>query len=227
MDRRKVTSPDAVKVGDARIARCGKLRPKAATVITLSRSDVTQLLQAWSTGNRSAQEKLWPAVHAELSRLAHGYMRQERPDHTLQTRAHVNEAYVRLVDWKKARWQNRAHFFGMCSRLMRQILVDHARSRGFEKRGGGRHRVSLEDTALISPQKAEEVLALDDALQRLAAIHPRKSDVVEMRFFGGRSVEETAAALNVSRLTIIRDWNFARAWLLADITGSSTVSEDS
>jgi RNA polymerase sigma factor (TIGR02999 family) len=190
-------------------------------VSALSRSDVTQLLQAWSSGDQSVHEKLWPAVHAELSRLAHRYMRRERPDHTLQTGALVNEAYVRLVDWEKAQWQNRAHFFGMCSRIMRQILVDYARSRTQEKRGGVRYRESLDAVAVISPEKDDEVLAVDDALKRLASLYPRKAKVVEMRFFGGMSLEEIAVALNVSRLTVIRDWNFARAWLLADISGTS------
>jgi RNA polymerase sigma factor (TIGR02999 family) len=187
----------------------------------LSRSDVTQLLQAWSSGDQSVHEKLWPAVHAELNRLAHRYMRQERPDHTLQTGALVNEAYMRLVDWEKAQWQNRAHFFGMCSRIMRQILVDHARSRTQEKRGGARHRESLDAVAVISPEKSHEVLAVDDALKRLASLYPRKAEVVEMRFFGGMSLEEIAGALKVSRLTAIRDWNFARAWLLRDMSRSS------
>jgi len=148
-------------------------------------------------------------------------MRQERADHTLQTGALVNEAYIRLVDWKNVQFNNRSHFFGMCSRMMRQILVDHARSRVQEKRGGHRRRESLDETALISPEKSDEVLAVDEALSRLSAAHPRKAEVVEMRFFGGMSVEEVAAALNVSRLTVIRDWNFARAWLLADMSTST------
>jgi RNA polymerase sigma factor (TIGR02999 family) len=188
-------------------------------VSTFSRSDVTQLLQAWSSGDRSVQGELWPAVYAELSRLAHRYMRQERADHTLQTGALVNEAYMRLVDWENVQFHNRSHFFGMCSRMMRQILVDHARSRVQEKRGGHRRRESLDGTAVISPEKSAEVLALNEALGRLSVVYPRKAEVVEMRFFGGMSVDEVAAALNVARLTVIRDWNFARAWLLADMSG--------
>lgn len=188
---------------------------------TVSRSDVTELLQAWSDGDRGAQDKLWPIVFAELSRLAHRQMRRERPDHTLQTGALVNEAYLRLVEWKSAHWRNRAHFFGMCARVMRQILVDHARAHGYDKRGGGLKFETLDETATVSPSKSDQVVALDEAMKRLAAIHSRKSDVVELRFFGGLSVEETAQVLQVSRVTVIRDWNFARAWLLAEIGGNT------
>src|SRR5215510_6720382 len=141
-------------------------------------------------------------------------MREERPNHTLQTGALVNEAYLRLVDWKKAHWRNRAHFLGMCARIMRQILVDHARSQGYQKRGGARCVATLDEAATLSPTRSRELVALDDALKRLAAISKRKSDVVELRFFGGLTVEETAVALGVGRLTVIRDWNFARAWLI-------------
>ena len=152
-------------------------------------------------------------------------MRRERPDHTLQTGALVNEAYMRLVDWKQAQWRNRAHFFGMCARMMRQILVDHARAHGYQKRGGGRPIATLDEAATVSSTKSEQLVALDEALQRLASIHRRKSDVVELRFFGGLSVEETAEVLKVSRLTVIRDWNFARAWLLAEIGGKTPEEE--
>ncbi len=188
---------------------------------TLSRSAVTELLQAWSDGDRIAQEKLWPIVFHELNRMAHRCMKRERPDHTLQTGALVNEVYMRLVDWKSAEWRNRAHFFGMCARIMRQILVDHARAHGYAKRGGNQQKETLEETAIVSPSKSAQVLALDEALTRLSAIHSRKSQVVELRFFGGLSVEETAEVLNVSRLTVIRDWNFARAWLLAEMSGKN------
>jgi RNA polymerase sigma factor (TIGR02999 family) len=184
----------------------------------VSRSNVTELLQAWSDGDRGARDKLWPIVFAELSRLAHRHMRRERPNHTLQTGALVNEAYLRLVDWKRAQWRSRAHFFGMCARVMRQILVDHARARGYDKRGGGMQLETLDETATVSPSKSDQVIALDEAMKRLASIHARKSDVVELRFFGGLSVEETAQVLNVSRLTVIRDWNFARAWLLSEMS---------
>ena len=188
---------------------------------TVSRSDVTELLQAWSDGDRGAQDKLWPIVFAELSRLAHRHMRLERPNHTLQTGALVNEAYLRLVDWRNAQWRSRAHFFGMCARVMRQILVDHARAHGYEKRGGGLQIETLDETAVVSPPKGNQVVELDEAMKRLASIHSRKSDVVELRFFGGLSVEETAQVLKVSRVTVIRDWNFARAWLLSEISGNT------
>jgi RNA polymerase sigma factor (TIGR02999 family) len=164
---------------------------------------------------------LWPSVQAELNRLAHRYMRQERPDHTLETGALVNEAYMRLVDWQNAEWHNRAHFFGMCARIMRQILVDHARSRFQEKRGGNRRREPLNESAIVSPEKDDDIVALDDALKRLEEIYPRKSQIVEMKFFAGMSVEEMAAVLKLSRLTVIRDWNFARAWLLVEMKGRS------
>jgi RNA polymerase sigma factor (TIGR02999 family) len=185
-----------------------------------TRSDVTALLHAWSAGDDSAKEKLWAIVLPELDRLARRYMRHERRNHTLQTGAVVNEAYLRLVDWKKAGWRNRAHFFGMCARIMRQILVDHARVHGCQKRGGDRHIGTLDEAATLSVTRSEQFIALDDALRHLASISKRKSDVVELRFFGGLSVEETAEALGVSRLTVIRDWNFARAWLHAEMSGT-------
>jgi RNA polymerase sigma factor (TIGR02999 family) len=188
---------------------------------TVSRSDVTALLHAWGDGDQLAREKLWAIVWPELGRLARRYMREERPNHTLQTGALVNEAYLRLVDWKKAEWRNRAHFFGMCARIMRQILVDHARAHGYQKRGGDLHIESLDEAAAVSPTRSEQFIALDDAMRCLASISQRKSDVVELRFFGGLSVEETAEALGVSRLTVIRDWNFARAWLHAEMSGAN------
>ena len=182
-------------------------------------SDVTTLLQAWSDGDTSVHDQLWPIVHAELRRLAHRQMIRERADHTLQSNALVNEAYMRLIDWKRAHFKNRAHFFGMCARIMRQILVDYARSRGYQRRGGGALMEPLDESAIVSPSKSEQLLALEEALPLLAAIQPRKGSVVELRFFGGLSVEETAEVLGVSRLTVIRDWNFARAWLLAEMKG--------
>src|SRR5262245_17024230 len=164
-------------------------------MVTASRSDVTALLHAWTAGDQAAKEKLWAIVLPELDRLAHRYMREERPNHTLQTAALVNEAYLRLVDWKKADWANKAHFLGMCARIMRQILVDHARAHTYQKRGGGYHNEPLEEAATLSPTRSKQFVELDDALNRLASISKRKSDVVELRFFGGLSVEETAAAL--------------------------------
>jgi RNA polymerase sigma factor (TIGR02999 family) len=189
------------------------------------KSDVTNLLRAWSAGDHSTEEKLWPLVFAELKRLARRHLAHERPNHTLQSGALVNEVYVRLADLNSPQWENRARFFAMCARMMRQILVDHARARQSQKRGGDRSRISLDEIALVSKSKGVELLALDDALNRLALIHPRKSEVVEMRFFAGLSVEETAEALNVSRLTVIRDWTFSRAWLQAAMNGEEIDEE--
>ena len=186
-----------------------------------SRADVTALLHAWTTGDQTARDKLWAIVFPELNRLARAYMKRERQHHTLQTGALVNEAYLKLVDWKKARWRSRAHFYSMCARIMRQILVDHARAQGYQKRGAARRVQALDEAAIVSPTRSRDLVALDDALQRLASISKRKSDVVELRFFGGLTVEETASALGVSRLTVIRDWNFARAWLLAEMSGEN------
>jgi RNA polymerase sigma-70 factor, ECF subfamily len=186
-----------------------------------SRSDVTMLLQAWHAGDDGAREKLWAIVFPELKRLAHQYMRAERPNHLLQTGALVNEAYLRLMDWKEAHWQNRAHFFGMCARIMRQILVDDARALGYEKRGGGLRIEVLDEAVTLPPTRGDQLVALDDAMQRLATISKRKSDVIELRFFGGLTVDETAQVLRVSRMTVIRDWNFARAWLLAEMSGKN------
>ncbi len=183
--------------------------------------DVTRLLRAWSEGDRSVEQQLWPIVFAELKRLARRYMAQERPEHTLQSGALVNELYVRLHQSTNPEWANRAHFFGLCARMMRQILVDHARARQCQKRGRDGAKISLDDVALVSEEKGSQLLALDDALRHLAAIDPRKSEVVELRFFGGLSVEETAELLKVSRLTVIRDWNFARAWLLSIMQGEN------
>jgi RNA polymerase sigma factor (TIGR02999 family) len=188
---------------------------------TISRPQVTALLHAWTAGDQAAKEKLWAIVFPELERLAHRCMRKERRNHTLQTGALVNEAYLRLVDWKDAEWQNRAHFLGMCARIMRQILVDHARTLGYRKRGGDCHIGPLDEAATLSPARGEQFIALDEAMRRLASISKRKSDVVELRFFGGLTFEETAEALGVSRLTVIRDWNFARAWLLAEMSGKN------
>jgi RNA polymerase sigma factor (TIGR02999 family) len=160
-------------------------------------------------------------VYQDLRRVARRRLRAERADHSLAPTALVHEAYIRLVDLRRVRWQNRAHFFAIAARLMRQILVDHARARGYQKRGGAQHLEPLDEATLASPSRSADLVALDDALQRLASISRRKSDVIECRFFGGLSVEETAEALGVSRLTVIRDWNFARAWLLAEMNGKN------
>jgi len=186
-----------------------------------ARQDVTGLLVAWSAGDASALEQLMPIVHAELHRLARRLMRGERDGHTLRTTALVNEAYVRLIDLSRVRWQDRAHFFAMSARLMRRILVDHARSRKYQKRGGTQRRVSLDEALVIAPERGDDLVALDAALDALAAVDPRKSQVVELRFFGGLSVEETAHALGVSGVTVMRDWHLAKAWLLRELTAKA------
>ena len=175
--------------------------------------DVTKLLKDWSDGDQSVPDQLMPLVYDELRRLAHQYMRREKPGHTLQTSALVNEAYVRLVDQNNIQWESRAHFFGIAARLMRQILVDQARRRNFAKRGGGAIRVSLNEATIVAQEQSASVMALDDALKSLEQIDPRKSRIVELRFFGGMSIEETAEALKVSPGTVMREWTFARAWL--------------
>ena len=178
---------------------------------------VTQLLRAWGDGDAGALDQLTPLVEAELHRLARGYMARERRGHTLQTTALVNEAFLRLTDAQSIRWQDRAHFLGISARLMRRVLVDHARSRGYQKRGGGAERVTLDAELVPSPEPAVDVLALDRALDALAAVDDRKSRVIELRFFGGLSVEETAEVLHVSADTVKRDWRLAKLWLLREI----------
>ena len=174
---------------------------------------VTQLLLAWGQGERAALDELLPLVYEELRRLAHRYMAGERPDHTLQTTALVNEAYLRLIDVRQVRWENRAHFFALSAQLMRRILVEFARARGSGKRGGGIRKVSF-DEALIGPEEPDQdLVALDSAVTAMAAVDPRQSKVVELRFFGGFTVEETAEALHVSSQTVLRDWRLAKAWL--------------
>jgi RNA polymerase sigma-70 factor (ECF subfamily) len=183
--------------------------------------EVSGLLRAWSDGDRAALDRLPPIVYDELRRLARRYMRGERPGYSLQTTALVNEAYMRLVDYKSMQWQNRAHFFAVSSQLMRRILVEHARRHNL-KRGGGVPYVSFEDTAEIGGDRAADLVALDDALNALAQIDPRKVQVVEMRFFGGLSVEETAEVLKVAPVTVMRDWSTAKAWLYRELTGGAT-----
>ncbi len=178
-----------------------------------SSHEVTQLLVAWSDGDQAALEQLTPLVYRELHRLAKGYLHRERPGHILQTTALVNEAYLRLIDWKDVRWQNRAHFFGVAAQLMRRILVDFARARHQDKRGGAACQVSLDEAAAVSVERVAEFIALDEALEQLAAIDPRRSRMVELRFFGGLSEEETAEVLKVSPRTVRREWSLARAWL--------------
>ena len=184
-----------------------------------SSHEVTQLLIAWSDGDREALEKLVPLVDAELHRLARHYIRGERKGHTLQTSALVNEAYLRLIDWRNVRWQNRAHFFGISAQIMRRILVDFARRRPRIK-GAKALQVSLDEAMLQSEGRDPDLVALDDALTSLAEIDERKSRIVELRFFGGLSVEETAEVLKVSPITVIREWNKARAWLYRELNRS-------
>src|SRR5215472_4606980 len=184
-----------------------------------SAHEVTQLLRAWSGGDQEALEKLTPLVYEELRRAAHRYMAQERPGHTLQTTALVNEVYLRLVDVRRVTWQDRAHFLAVCARLMRRVLTDFARSRGYLKRGGDSPRIALDEALLVSREPPAALMALDDRLKALAAFDPRKSEVVELRFFGGLSVDETAEVLKVSPDTVKRDWKLARVWLLEEMTG--------
>jgi RNA polymerase sigma-70 factor (ECF subfamily) len=181
---------------------------------------VSVLLRAWSDGDRNALDKLAPIVYDELRRLARYYLHRERPGHSLQATALVNEAYLRLVDYKRMRWENRAHFFAVSAQLMRRILVDHARRHNL-KRGGGVQHVELQDTVVIGEDRAENLLALDEALQSLARMDARKARVVELRFFGGLSVEETAEVLQISTVTVMRDWSSARAWLYREMDGGS------
>ncbi|MDQ3756089.1 MAG: sigma-70 family RNA polymerase sigma factor [Acidobacteriota bacterium] len=180
---------------------------------TPSQHDVTQLLLAWSDGDREALDQLIPLIYDHLRQLARRYMRRERPGHTLQTTALVNEVYLRLIDQRQARFVNRAHFFAVSAQLMRRIVVDHARTQHRAKRGGVAERLSPDEAALLAPAQSAEVLALDEALQSLAEVDQRKARVIEMRYFGGLSVEETAAVLEVSENTVIRDWALAKAWL--------------
>src|SRR5262245_751831 len=181
--------------------------------MTPSPKDVTQLLEEWSKGDQAALDELIPLVYEELHRMAKRHLGRERPGHTLQTTALVNEAYLRLIDQRNVRWQNRAHFLSIAARLMRRILMDHARAHRYAKRGGDAIKVSLGKAIDVSKERAAELVSLDDAMTALAALEPRKSQVVELRFFGGMSVEETAEVLGVSPVTVMRDWSTAKAWL--------------
>lgn len=186
--------------------------------MTPSSSNVTQMLHDWSDGDREVFDKLVPIVYEELRRQAARYLRRERPGHTLQTTALIHEAYIRLIDQKNVRWQNRAHFFAIAAQLMRRILVDHARSRQAAKRGGSDIKLPLEEAIIASEGREVDLVALDEALKRLAAIDPQQSRVVELRFFSGLNVEETAEVLEVSPRTVKRDWNVAKAWLRREIS---------
>ena len=186
----------------------------------VSVSEISQLLRAWSGGDQSALERLTPIVYQELHRLARAHMKRERPGHSLQTTALVNEAYMRLVDYKRMEWQNRAHFFAASAQVMRRILVEHARRHNL-KRGGGLPHISLDEAAVVGGNRSADLVALDDAMNALAQFDSRKMQVVEMRFFAGLSVEETAEVLKVSPVTVMRDWNTAKSWLYRELTGGA------
>ena len=193
--------------------------------MSASRGTITHLLLQWGQGNRSALDKLIPLVYRELHRLARHYLRRQSPDHTLQTSALINEAYLRLIDHKNMAWQNRAHFYGVAAQAMRRILVDYARNRHAAKRGGGAVEVSL-DQATVAREQAAELIALDDALKDLAAISPRKSQIVELRYFGGLSVEETAEVLGISTATVVREWRSAKRLLLRALANTESIESD-
>jgi RNA polymerase sigma-70 factor, ECF subfamily len=185
--------------------------------MTESTKEITQLLQAWSAGDGQALEQLTPIVYQQLHRAAQRYMAGERPGHTLQATALVNEVYLRLVDCERVRWQDRAHFMAVSAQLMRRILIEFARSRGAQKRGGDAPVISLDEAPSVCSEPESDLLALDDALKALAAFDERKSKVVELKFFGGLSVEETAEVLKVSPETVVRDWRLAKSWLLREM----------
>jgi RNA polymerase sigma-70 factor, ECF subfamily len=188
------------------------------TTPSRSAQEVTRLLGDWSGGDAGALERLIPLVQPELHRLAHHYMSRERAGHTLQTTALLNEAYLQLTDKTQQRWQNRTHFIAVAAQLMRRIMVDHARARHARKRGAGAIRVTLDETALVTEERAEELLALDEALEKLAEFDRRRCEIVEMRYFGGMTVEEIADVLKVHPNTVMRDWRAAKAWLYAELT---------
>ena len=186
-----------------------------------SSQDVTQLLRAWSAGDQQALEKLTPLVYEELHRRARHYVARERPGHTIQTTALINEVYLRLVGFRGVTWQDRAHFLAVCARMMRRILTDFARARHFQKRGGSAQQVSFDEQMIVSSEPPADLVALDDALNGLAGFDQRKSQVVELRFFGGLSVQETAEVLKVSEETVKRDWRLAKLWLLREMSGEA------
>jgi RNA polymerase sigma factor (TIGR02999 family) len=193
--------------------------------VSASRGTITHLLLQWRQGNRSALDEMIPLVYRELHRLASYYLRRQSPGHTLQTSALINEAYIRLIDHKNMPWENRAHFYGVAAQAMRRILVDYARNRHAAKRGGGAVEVSLDKAAVVAREQAVELIALDDALMELAAISPRKNQIVELRYFGGLSVEETAEVLGISTATVVREWRSAKRLLLRAL--AKTESNDS
>ena len=202
--------------------RSTRIRPRETASGPAASPHVTTLLVAWGNGDEAALEQLVPVVHRELRRLARRAMAGEHANHTLQPTALVNEVYLRLVEMKGVRWSDRAHFFALLARLMRRILVDIARSKRRQKRGGGAPALRLDEVTIAGPEKGDDLVALDQALERLAAIDPRRSQVVELRFFGGLGVEETAEVLGVSRHTVMRDWTLARTWLLRELRRTSS-----
>jgi len=196
-----------------------------------SPNETTQLLVDWTGGNKAALDQLMPLVYKELRQLASRYLRKERRDHTLNSVGLVNEAYLRLIDYSNLRWQDRAQFFGLAAQLMRRILIDHARSNRYAKRGGGSRKVSLDEAAVFSGERAADLVALDDALTSLAAFDARKSQVVELRFFGGLNIDETAEVMKISTMTVQREWRWAKAYLHREITKTNsddtgTLAED-
>ena len=188
---------------------------------SVSQQRVTELLAHWSQGDDAALAELTPLVYEELRRLAHHFMEGQRPDHTLQTTALVNEAYLRLADQTNPSWQNRAHFFAVAARAMRQILVSHARGQRSEKRGAGARKVGLDEAAIVSPEESKEIVDLHEALERLATLDSRKAQVVELKYFGGLNYDEMAEVLKISPVTVRRDWEFARAWLHTELHNAS------
>ena len=200
----------------------GHLSAKIRRVPTVSSQEITRLLADWGKGDRSALEKLLPLVHAELRQIARRQMSQERPGHTLQATALINEAYLKLLGQEGFEWHNRAHFFAACAQIMRHILIDHARAHARDKRGGGAIKVSLNDAdAAVAGEKAEQLIALEEALRFLERVDPQKGRIVELRYFGGLSIEETAEVLNISPRTVRREWQRSKAWLYRMIVEGS------
>ena len=188
---------------------------------SVSQQRVTNLLTRWSNGDDAALAELTPLVYDELRRIAHRHMGGQRPDHTLQTTALVNEAYLRLADQTNPSWQNRAHFFAVAARAMRQILVSYARTQQAEKRGGGAFKVDLDEAALVSPEESREIVELHEALEQLSALDSRKAQIVELKYFGGLNYDEIAEVLKISRITVRRDWEFAKVWLYTELRGAA------
>jgi len=220
LESRQIDESRAGLVGESKYLR-EPVRRGGYTNSPPKLDEVSQLVLDWADGDQEALDRLMPLVYDELRRVAHHYMRREHPGHTLQTTALVDEAYLRLVDQTHTNWSSRAQFFAIASQLMRRILVDHARSHLYAKRGGGAPKVALDEVAVLSPERGADLIALDDALERLSSIDSRKSRIVELRYFGGLSVEETAEILEVSAITVKRDWGVAKAWLRREISNES------